>query len=299
MPSSIPISNLEHWAILRRVVDCGSFAEAAQSLKRSQSAISYSVAKLQETLGFPLMEMQGRRAVLNGHGRQLLAEVSPLIDGLVSIETDARVNAGAGPLQIRLLVDTLFPKAWMAKALNQLSGAHPGVMIDLQETVREELRADGSRPYDLAISLTECTAIAGERLCDLSFVQVAHRDHPLANDAGPMTQAHAARHLRVAVRDLRSTDRDPSLRTGKVWAVASLESALASVHSGACFGWLPEQLITKDLQDGTLVALNIGATNQTFVSLDLVFHDAERANAPAHFLAKTLRDICEAEQKPA
>ena len=47
---NLPKTTLEQWAVLAAVVDEGGFAQAAAVLNRSQSAISYSVARLQESL---------------------------------------------------------------------------------------------------------------------------------------------------------------------------------------------------------------------------------------------------------
>jgi len=65
-------TSLEQWAVLAAVVDHGGFAQAAAALNRSQSAVSYAVARLQESLGVALLVIEGRKAVLTAHGRALL-----------------------------------------------------------------------------------------------------------------------------------------------------------------------------------------------------------------------------------
>ena len=58
--SKAPRVTLEQWRVLQAVVDHGGFAQAAEALHKSQSSISYTVAKLQEQLGFPLLAIEGR-----------------------------------------------------------------------------------------------------------------------------------------------------------------------------------------------------------------------------------------------
>ncbi|WP_339108288.1 LysR family transcriptional regulator [Thioclava sp. GXIMD4216] len=294
MPSSIPKTNLEHWAILRRVVECGSFAEAAISLERSQSAISYSVSKLQESLGFPIMEMQGRRAVLTEHGKLLLAEVSPLIDELVSVETAARAESGTGPLQVRLLVDALFPREWLGEALQQLQVKFPDVLVDIHETVRLEMSEFMSLPFDLAVVLPELCPVVGQRICEMDFALVARKDHPLANAHHSLTQAEMARHLRVFIRENRLDGTEVDRPHGRIWTVSSLESAVAAVERGMCFGWLPTELISGQLERGDLVMLNAGGVSRRKVSLDLVYRDVDRASTPVKFMAQCLASIHQA-----
>ena len=70
-------TSLEQWGILASVVDAGGFAQAATALNKSQSAVSYGVARLQEALDVPLLEVDGRRAVLTAHGKTLLKRARP------------------------------------------------------------------------------------------------------------------------------------------------------------------------------------------------------------------------------
>jgi DNA-binding transcriptional LysR family regulator len=57
-------SSIDQWQVLAAVVDAGGFAQAARTLHKSQSAISYTLAQLQESLGVRLLQIEGRRAVL-------------------------------------------------------------------------------------------------------------------------------------------------------------------------------------------------------------------------------------------
>ncbi len=65
-------TTLDEWEILQAVVQLGGFAPAAKQLNRSQSTISYAIARLQDQLGISLFEIKGRRAHLTELGRVLL-----------------------------------------------------------------------------------------------------------------------------------------------------------------------------------------------------------------------------------
>ncbi|MFC1748652.1 LysR family transcriptional regulator, partial [Pseudomonadota bacterium] len=70
--SKAPKVSLDQWRALQAVVECGGYAQAAKQLHRSQSSVSYSVARLQEQLGVPLLEIHGRKAQLTPAGEALL-----------------------------------------------------------------------------------------------------------------------------------------------------------------------------------------------------------------------------------
>lgn len=74
-----PRVTLDQWRTLQAVVDHGGFAQAAEALHRSQSSISYTVARMQEQLGVPLLRIDGRKAVLTEAGEVLLRRSRQLV----------------------------------------------------------------------------------------------------------------------------------------------------------------------------------------------------------------------------
>ena len=123
--SRIPRTEIEQWAVLRTVVEAGSFAKAAERLNRSQSSVSYAIARLQERLGLALLHVEGRRAQLSDVGQLLLAEAVPLIDELERLEQRGKLIAKGHEPRVCLLVDNIFPKRLLLDALASLQVAHP------------------------------------------------------------------------------------------------------------------------------------------------------------------------------
>ena len=87
-----PRVTLDQWRTLQAVVDQGGFAQAAEVLHRSQSSVSYTVARMQEQLGVPLLRIDGRKAVLTEAGdvllrrsRQLVKQASQLVAIAVAV----------------------------------------------------------------------------------------------------------------------------------------------------------------------------------------------------------------------
>jgi len=97
-------------AVLAAVVDQGGFAQAAAALNRSQSAVSYAVARLQEALAVPLLAIQGRKAVLTPDGRVLLKRSRSLLADLAKLELLARSLKQGWEPELRLVVDAAFPR---------------------------------------------------------------------------------------------------------------------------------------------------------------------------------------------
>ena len=144
----IPKTTLEQWRVLQALVEYGGFAQAAERLNRSQSAVSYAVARLQERAGIDLLVIDGRKAQLTDAGRSLLAEAVPLVDELLRIEQRALALTET-QANVRLHVDSIYPRTKLFAALRAFSAAYPQVEIDLREAT--PLAAYTEPGFDLAI----------------------------------------------------------------------------------------------------------------------------------------------------
>ena len=60
------------------VVESGGHAHASRALHRTQSTVTYTINKLEDQLGVPLFERQGRRSVLTPAGLGRLRAAAPV-----------------------------------------------------------------------------------------------------------------------------------------------------------------------------------------------------------------------------
>jgi DNA-binding transcriptional LysR family regulator len=77
------------------VVEAGGYAQAAEALHKSQSAVTYAVQKIESQLGVQAFEIQGRKAVLTATGRMLYRRALALVGEAGDLERAARkLSAG-------------------------------------------------------------------------------------------------------------------------------------------------------------------------------------------------------------
>src|SRR5918998_1756506 len=62
----------DHLRTLVAIVDTGSFTKAAEAVAKTQSAVSMQMKKLEERIGRPLFERDGRMSRLTADGERLL-----------------------------------------------------------------------------------------------------------------------------------------------------------------------------------------------------------------------------------
>ncbi len=270
---AIAKTSVEQWAVLAAVVDTGGFAQAANALNRSQSAVSYAVARLQDSLGLPLLAVEGRKSVLTSHGRTLLNRARPLLKDLETLEQLARSLKQGWEPELSLVVDAAFPRAALLGIIAQLQGSCPGTQIQLADVVlsgAEEAIVGGTA--DVVVTSRVPPGFLGDWLMDVKFTAVARPDHPLCLIDRELTADDLVRHVQAVVRDSGSVrPRDEGwLGAGRRFTVSSMEASLATIQAGLAFGWLPEHMLGDQLRSGALRRLPLATGGSRIVSLHIV-----------------------------
>jgi DNA-binding transcriptional LysR family regulator len=271
---SLPRTAVEQWAVLAAVIDRGGFAQAAQALHRSQSAISYTVARLQEALGVPLLRIEGRKAVLTAHGETLLRRARPLLQDLTTLEDLAHSLQRGWESQLQLVVDVAFPRERLLKIVAELGAACPQTQLQLADAVLSGAEeAITGQSADVVVTSRVPAGYLGDFLLDVAFIAVAHPAHALFGLQRPLSAADLTGHTQVVVHDSGVHRRDEGwLGAERRFTVSSMEASLAMVTAGLAFAWLPEHLVAPAISAGTARALPLasGATRRVALSLVLV-----------------------------
>lgn len=270
---AIAKTSVEQWAVLAAVVDAGGFAQAAQALNRSQSAVSYAVARLQDSLGLPLLVVEGRKSVLTPHGHTLLARARNLIKDLDTLEQLARSLKQGWEPQLNLVVDAAFPRPRLLGIIAELQHSCPRTQIQLADVVlsgAEDAITGGSA--DVVVTSRVPAGYLGDWLLDVTFVAVARPDHALFQIERELTTDDLVRHVQAVVRDSGTQHpRDEGwLGAERRFTVSSMEASLATILAGLAYAWLPEHLLTDLLKSGALRRLPLAAGGSRNVALHIV-----------------------------
>jgi DNA-binding transcriptional LysR family regulator len=277
-------TSLEQWAVLAAVVDHGGFAQAAAALNRSQSAVSYAVARLQEALAVPLLVIEGRKAVLTAHGRVLLKRSRSLLLDLGKLELLARSLQQGWEPELRLVVDAAFPRERLLSIIGELQQLCPNTQMQLSDAVlsgAEDAIVDGTA--DVVVTTRVPSGHLGDWLLDVTFVAVARSDHALFSVDHSLTPEDLMRHVQVVVRDsgIKQPRDDGWLGAELRCTVSSMEASLATVEAGLAYAWLPEHLIRGPLDRGVIRRLPLAAGGSRSVPLSLVLVNADLAGPAA------------------
>jgi len=269
----LPKTTVEQWAVLAAVVDEGGFAQAASVLNRSQSAISYSVARLQESLDLALLVVEGRKSVLTPHGQTLLARGRALLKELDTLEALARSLKQGWESELKLIVDAAFPRARLLEIVAELQSSCPSTQIQLADVVlsgAEQAITEGSA--DLVVTSRVPPGYLSDWLLDVNFIAVARADHPLLKIGRELTTDDLTHHVQAVVRDSgTSHPRDEGwLGAPRRFTVSSMDASLATILAGLAYAWLPEHMLAEPLRSGALRRLPLVSGASRIASLHIV-----------------------------
>src|SRR5258708_16632803 len=108
------------------VVEAGSFAAAGRQLKRATSAVSYSIANLEQQLGVALFDRERtRKPTLTEAGIAVLSEARTVSSGVDNLRAKVSgLTAGLEP-EVGLVVDVMLPTSRLVHALHSLEAEFP------------------------------------------------------------------------------------------------------------------------------------------------------------------------------
>jgi len=149
----------------------GSFSRAAGRIGRSQSAVSQQIRKLEQQVGEPLFQKQGRGLALTDAGELILAYARRIID--LNDEAVAAVRGRVAEGQVRFGLPADFAETWLPKALGRFKRTHPAVRIEaVVDRNRRLLERLDKGELDLVLSIGSGTRSDATMLAPLQPVWI-------------------------------------------------------------------------------------------------------------------------------
>lgn len=282
---------LEQWRALIAVVDAGGYAQAAEKLCKSQSAVSYAVQKIETQLNIKVFTIQGRKAVLTPTGQMLYRRALALVDEANELERAAHNLSAGWEAVITVVAEILFPVELLLSSLARFGQESPNTRIEVIESVlggtSEALISGG---VDLAIAPQLPPGFMGDVLMRIRLVAVAHADHPLHHLGRELSYRDLRAYRHVLVRDSgpKRDQRAVSVEIDQRWTVTQVATSIKAICMGQGFAWLPEQDIKAELHSGILKPLALQAGGVREVPLYLILANPDAAGPGVRRLAAIL-----------
>jgi DNA-binding transcriptional LysR family regulator len=242
-------------------VDEGSFSAAGRRLGRAQSAVSQTLAALEDQLGVTLFDRRGRLPVLTEQGRALILEARVAAGGVDLFKARAKSLAGGLEAELWVVVDVMLPIGVLTEAVGAFQARFPTTPLRLYvEALGAVLKPvlDGRCAFGVMGSLPIAPPqVTLERLLGVPMMMVAAPGHPLAAHPGPIPSDALAQHVQLVLTDRSdlSAGREFGVMSAKTWRIADLGAKHAFLRAGLGWGSMPLNVVEADIATGTLVAL--------------------------------------------
>lgn len=282
--------SLEQWQALIAVVEEGGYAQAAEALNKSQSAISYAIQKLETQLSLRAFKLEGRKAALTPVGKTLYKRAKHLLEDAFQLEEAGQKLAAGAEAEVRIAVDTLFPTHRLLDAIAQAAQEFPATQFEcLESTLSGPGEALINGHADIAITAYPPAGTLGEAIAKIELIAVAHSQHPLHQLGRQLTWEDLRKHRQIVVKDSGTREnRDAGwLGAEQRLTVTQGSTALAALEKGLAFSWLPKQYFEK-ATTGSLLPLQLREGRTREVNLLLIYADRDYAGPATKHIAACL-----------
>jgi len=292
-----PRISLDQWLAFKTVVDSGTYALAAESLNKSQSAISYAIANLNEQLPKPVLTLKGRKAELTDEGAVLYRYAEQLISAANAAEAVAKSLAMGFEAEVVIAVDVLVQVSSLVCCFEQFSQEFPHTRIRVLETsLSGTTEALLEKQADIVISSITPTGFNGRPVGDITMVPVAAPSHPLIANRAEVSEFELRSHRQVVLRDTGTKRKVDAgwLASQQRWTVSHFSTSIELVKSGLAFAFMPSKWVATALekQELELIPLNQGFERR--LPLYLLFSDQDSAGPATKALAALIGDYLRA-----
>ena len=132
------------------VADTGNVTRAADMVRRTQSAVSMQIRRLEDLIGSALFERHSRGVILTGEGRRLVDNARRIVTLLD--DTAAAMRSPALDGSVRIGISEEYVNSTLPKALGAFAAIHPGVEVTVrQETSMANSAALAAGELDIAV----------------------------------------------------------------------------------------------------------------------------------------------------
>lgn len=250
--------NLEQARTLDAIGRLGSITEASQELHKVHSAIIYTMKSMEEVTDLKLFDRSKYRTQLTADGHRIWQECLKMLEAERNMEYVLRHLRSGWEPYLRIVFDGLLPFAPMMVALRNLEKHRaPTKVIFYSDYLAKVEEVFEREKADIMLSVLppEPSNLKVQKLPQIKAILVAHQDHPLVQGNRHTWGLEDLReHTFLTVRgsDFRLQLSTTKLEESSQFHLGDFNSKKFALLNNLGYGWMPEYLIKKELENKTL-----------------------------------------------
>ena len=244
-------------AVLVAIADTGSLRGAASELGRTQPAVTQAVQRLEEAVGFPLLDRSSYRARFTERGEIFVKRARVAVSQVRGLQVTAMLLSRSVEPRLRISMHGAIPaQAWL-DLITDISSQFPNTVIEVEAGEGDiALRRMLNDEAEFALLLQSYpdrygTSVESKTLGAVEFVNVVRSDKLQHVQDVDATLPHI-----VATDFDEATTRYGTADGQLPWRVSNHAMKAAAITAGLAWGSLPRAMITAELAAGTLVPLD-------------------------------------------
>ncbi len=223
------------------IAESSSFTRTAELLHLSQPALSYTIRKLEDSLGLQLLARNTRVVELTPAGRHFLAQARRMLRDMEDAVRDARETLALTRGSIRLGALPTAAASFLPPAIAAFAQLHPGIEIQLRDGRAGEILGwlqSGEVEAGITSSPAEGLSLNFEPLLDDNLVLLVQEDAKRHSQWQRLP--YIALTPDTSIRPLADAAlRHLGMQPTPDWEVAHMSSVVALVREGMGFSLLP------------------------------------------------------------
>lgn len=247
-----------------------SFAAAAKHLHKVPTAVSYTVRKLEQSLGVQLFERRDGALCLTQAGQYVLERGELILDELEDLRFAATRIAAGYEAQLRLSLNNIVSVMPLLPLIRESAALFPQteihVQIDVHNGVWDALL---EKRADIAIAapnqVVNDAGLVCEPMGQIGWDFAISPGHPLARAREPLSTASLRKYPAICVTDT-SVRLEPKvawrLRGQKALTAPDFRHKIQMHLAGLGIGFLPRQVCRPYVERGELVVRRVAEPKQ-------------------------------------
>ncbi|MBY6067838.1 LysR family transcriptional regulator [Leisingera aquaemixtae] len=246
------------------IVLTGTFRQAAERLHKSQSAVSHAIRLLEEELELTLFSRDEYRPRLTAEGEVFYREATRVLGQMRALQATAARLRAREEAELCLAVTATLPLDILLPVLERTGQAYPATHIRLStEMMGGPIARLMEGAADLAIATLDgvpLEEVETRKIAEVVIRPVAARGLARQLGPGPHPLQEMQALPQIVVAGTGGPDSSQSrdlLPGGRKWTVSDFAAKRQVILAGLGWGGMPEHLIRRDLEAGTLVPLQV------------------------------------------
>ncbi|WP_122080813.1 LysR family transcriptional regulator [Vibrio coralliirubri] len=252
---------LEQLSAFIAVYEQGSYSQAAKILNKSRTTVREHVMAYEDMVGYPLFDIQGRKAVPSDQAKQLYPRAKTVERQNRDLYVQSQGLFENDVHTINLVYDVITPLALLTSIESKVQQTFPGVVVNWQHRTRERaLKMLDNGEADIAImpnrsSLYPEQPIAWKSIGDVELACFARSDSPLVREPN-LTLNHLRLETQYITENMLTLD-IASARISPVLHTVSNSDLLCELLKFGGWAVMPKHYMRHLVESGKVVELKL------------------------------------------